>query len=83
MILNPKKSKLSLGDGLFRFKVVYETDECEPFSAQGLREQKSLLQTFCSSPELHFVGGGRFEQLRMIHSGSRWTIEIQKDATEQ
>jgi hypothetical protein len=81
-IYNRKQTKQDLGDNLFRYKVRYETEECEPYSLTGSACQKQLLETISGTPELFYCGKGRFQELRMYHDGLRWIIDLQRDEEE-
>lgn len=81
-IYNRKQVRQDLGDGLFRYKVRYETEECEPQSLTGLECQRQLLETISGSPELFYCGRGRFQELHMHHDGARWVIILQRDEEE-
>jgi hypothetical protein len=81
-MFNRKQFKLDLGENLFRHKVRYETDECEPFSVTGLVLQNNMLNSITQSQELLLCGRGRFKEFRMFHDGMRWVIELQRDDLE-
>jgi hypothetical protein len=80
---NRRQTKQALGDGLFRYKVRYETEECESYSYSGLRLQQEMLRSVVDSPELILCGQGRFKELKMFHDGLRWVIELQRDEDER
>jgi len=79
---NRKQTKQDLGDFLYRYKVRYETESCEPFSLQGMELQQRMLQAIVDSPELLMCGRGRFRELKMLHDGSCWIVELQRDEQE-
>lgn len=79
---NRKTSKIDLGEGLYRYKVRYETPECQPHDQAGLFLQSSLLKAITDSPELLRCGNGKFKELKMFHDGMRWVIELQRDENE-
>ena len=79
---NRRQSKQDLGDHLYRYKVRYETDSCEPFSISGVTLQQHMLRAIVDSPELLVCGRGRFKEFRMFHDNDRWVIELQRDENE-
>jgi len=81
-MFNRKQTVQDLGEFLFRYKVRYESIECEPFSFDGLTAQQTMLQSVTDSPELLNCGNGRFQEFRMFHDGLRWVIELQRDEDE-
>ena len=81
-MFNRKQTVQDLGDFLYRYKVRYESAECEPFSFEGLTAQQFMLQSVTDSPELLNVGSGRFQEFRMFHDGIRWVIELARDENE-
>lgn len=82
-MFNRKTSKQDLGDGLWRYKVRYETVECESHSFDGLNLQYQILRAIIDSQELLMCGRGRFQELKMSHDGLRWVVELQRDETEE
>lgn len=81
-MFNRKQTVLDLGDFLYRYKVRYESADCEPFSMNGLTIQQTMLQSIIDSPELLYCGRGRFQDFRMYHDGMRWVVELQRDENE-
>lgn len=81
-MFNRTQTVQDLGDFLYRYKVRYESDDCEPFSFNGLTIQQAMLQAVTDSPELLNCGVGRFKEFRMFHDSVRWVIELTREQNE-
>lgn len=81
-MFNRQQTVQDLGDFLYRYKVRYESAECEPFSFDGLTAQQTMLQSVVDSPELLHCGKGRFHEFRMFHDGVCWIIELSREENE-
>ena len=70
-------TKRDMGDGVTRYRVRIEGDDCSPDSHLAEQFKWMLLSNVVDNPALVMCGPIPFQTLHLSHNGERWIMELE------
>lgn len=70
-------TKARLNDLEHRYRMIYESEDCEQGTPEARRLQYGLLRAIIDNPGLMDCGPVTFQTFKMSHDGQKWLIEME------
>lgn len=77
------QTRVLLQDRRVRYRVLLESEPCEPGSAMARVEQFHMLDTLVNTQEMAYCGPCLYQTLTMAHNGSCWVVTMESVVKEQ
>lgn len=75
--MNIRRYKSPIGDNLFRFRTVVETEECVAGTIYSRMIRQELIRYIYEDPSFSQCGGNDFQKAKFWHDGSKWLAEFE------